>query len=250
VSAPDQDLAAIMRDALATQASSPVPAAPPARTSSAKLNLATTIQSALTQQSGMRNPPAPVGARTRVIALGLFTVVTLGAAMALYFGGRSDTTPVRPAASAPAPALDRQQRAALDEILKSLHPLQSASSPSTSQSVYASRVTIAKSEADRLMGSIAPGSQQEVREIIDVHLLTVAAWNARTLDQRDTWEAVGQDAAVGLCPSVKRVVDFAGQPQGVSHAQARGTAVASAIPLLWECSAEKIAALERRLAAP
>ena len=39
-------------------------------------------------------------------------------------------------------------------------------------------------------------------------------------------------------------MDSAETLANASRAQARGVAVAAAIPLLWECAAEKIAALE------
>jgi hypothetical protein len=88
-----------------------------------------------------------------------------------------------------------------------------------------------------------------VREVLAIHMLAVAAWKARTLDQRDAWEAVGQDAAIDLCPSVKRVVEFSVQKENATP-QSRGAAVASAIPLLWECAGAKLAAIDRGAAAP
>jgi len=112
--------------------------------------------------------------------------------------------------------------------------------------VYSSRVIFARTDVDRFMASTAPGPvRAQLREVLDVHLLAVAAWRARTLDQKDVWEAVGQDPAIDLCPSVKRIVDFATQPENVSRAQSRGVAVASAIPLLWECAAQKLAVLDQ-----
>jgi hypothetical protein len=149
-------------------------------------------------------------------------------------------------ASAPTPPPAQQHRAALDEIVSSLRQLQSASTPTAPMSVYASRVGFAKADVDRFIGATAPGPERTaVREVLEIHMLAAAAWKARALDQKENWEAVGQDPAIDLCPSVKRVVDFATQPPDVSRAQARGAAVASAIPLLWECAAARIAALDR-----
>ena len=51
-----------------------------------------------------------------------------------------------------------------------------------------------------------------------------------------------------LCPPLRLVADFTAQPESVSRAQARGAAVAGALPLLWECANERIAALEQTLA--
>ena len=162
--------------------------------------------------------------------------------------------PETPAASAPAPPpppLDEQQRAALGEIVKSLNKLQAGSALSTGLSVYGSRVAFAKSDVERFLESTAPGpARTGVREVLDIHLLAAAAWRARSLDEKDVWEAVGQEPAIDLCPSVRRVVDFAVQPAGVSRAQARGVALASSVPLLWECAAQKLAALEPTPPAP
>src|SRR6266850_401040 len=179
-----------------------VPAAP-RTTSPAKLNLDTTIKTALTQQSTLKRKAAAGRTsrpRTRVVWLVLFAVVAFGAAAVMYFAGAPDTPAPAAVVNAPPPPLEQQQRAALDEIMS-------------------------------------------------VHVLAAAAWTARALDQKDRWEAIGQDPAIDLCPSVKRVVDFATQPQNASRAQARGVAVASSIPLLWECAAAKIAGLDRAPAA-
>jgi hypothetical protein len=110
-------------------------------------------------------------------------------------------------------------------------------------------VIVTKSELDRFMAATAAGPlQNDVRDVFDIHQLAADAWKARTLGHKELWEAVGNDPTIELCPSVKRVVDFPAQPSNVSRAEARGAAVASVIPVLWECAADKIAALERRLA--
>ena len=231
--------------------SAPRPAVmPPGRTSPAKLNLDTTIRTAITQQAALTTAAARRRAapRTRVVWLVLFAVLGLGVAATIYVVGNADAPPATTAApaSAPAPPVDTQQRAALGEILESLRQLQTASSPNTSLSVYSSRVAFAKSDVDRFIGSTAAGAARTgVREVMDIHLLAAAAWRARTLGQRDLYEAVGQDPAVDLCPSVKRVLDFAAPPENGTRAQGRGMTVASSVPLLWECAGQKLAALEQ-----
>jgi len=239
----------LMREILAAQ---PAPAAPRAA-SPAKLNLDPTIKTALTQHSALKKKAAAARTsrpRTRVVWLVLFAVVAFGAAAVMYFAGEPDAPAPVVIASAPPPPLDQQQRAALAEIMSSLRTLQEASTPGATLSVYASRVGFAKADVDRFIGRTAPGPERvQVREVMDVHLLAAAAWTARTLDQKDKWEAIGQDPAIDLCPSVKRVVDFATPPRDVSRAQARGVAVASAIPLLWECAAARIAGIDRAPAA-
>jgi len=252
---PSGDLERVMREALASSEAAPVPPRAPAspaapeRTSPGKLNLDSTIRTALSQQSALTAAAAarPAPPRTRLAWLIVLALVVCGASAALYFGLRGETaTPAVGEAPPPAPTLDERQRAALDEILASLRQLQSASSPGTSLSVYSSRVIFAKSDVARFMASTAPGPvRARVREVLDIHLLAAAAWRARSLDQRETWEAVGQDPAIDLCPSVKRVVDFSVQPSDAERARARGVAVASSIPLLWECAAQKLAALDQ-----
>ncbi len=227
-------------------------AAPVGRSGPGKLNLDSTIRSALTPQAELA-AAAPRRARSRGLGvwLALAAVAALAVAAGVYFASGPEAPPVTPDAVAPAPPLDQQQRAALDEIMKSLRQLQAASSPTTTYSVYSSRVLFARSDLERFMSSTAPGpTRAQVREVLDVHLLASAAWRARTLEQKEAWEAVGRDPAIDLCPSVRRVVDFAVQPENVSRAQARGLAVAQAIPLLWECAAAKITALDQPHAEP
>ena len=262
---PSADLEAALRAAVEAEetASAPPPAPTPARPnapaagpspdvprwSPPKLNLDTTIRTALSEQASLTTakPPAPTSG-ARMVWLFLFAIVGLGASAAIYFAGTAETPPpeTTAAATAPAPPSDVQQRAALSEALKSLRTLQAASSPGTSMSVYSSRVAFAKSDVERFLVSMAPGrARTGVREVLDVHLLAAAAWKARALEQKDLYEAVSQDPALDLCPSVKGVVDFARQPENFTRAQARGVALASSIPLLWECAAQKLAVLEQ-----
>jgi hypothetical protein len=254
------DLDAVMREALAAESRpAPAPAAraappTPRPTAPARLNLDTTIRTALDAQAALAIKRRPLGGkpRTRVAWLVLFAILAAGVVSTIYFAGRLDAPPEAPAVASapPPPPLDQQQRAAHDEIMKSLRTLQAASTPNASFSLYSSRVTFAKADVERFIGSTAPGpGRAAVREVLDIHMLAVAAWKARTLDQRDGWEAVGQDAAIELCPSVKRVVDFSVQKENATP-QSRGAAVASAIPLLWECAGAKLAAIDRGAAAP
>ena len=201
-------------------------------------------------------PPAAKPAprpRGRLVWLVLFAIVALGAAAGVYLVADLEKVPVATVASTtappPPPSVDQSQRAALEEALRALRQLQAASTPSMTQSVYSSRVVFAKTDVERALAAAGPGSGRTgLREALDIHLMTAAAWKARTLDQKDALDAVGQDAAIELCPSARRVVDFAVQPANLSRGVARGYAVASAIPLFWECAGEKLAAVERDLA--
>jgi hypothetical protein len=222
-----------------------------------KPNVETTSPTAPSQPATL---VGPARRRTRVVWLVLFALVGVGAAVTVYFAGIPDEPApfsiVRPPAPSPVvrppapPPGDQQQRAALEEIMKSLRQLQAASSLNTPLSEYSSRVGTAGTDLERLIGATAPGpARVTVREVLDIHVLAAAAWKARTVDQKESWEAVGQDPAIDLCPSVKRAADFTLRSQDASRAQARGAAVASAIPLLWECAAAKIAAIDQVRAA-
>jgi hypothetical protein len=253
--------AAVEADAAAPApaAPSPVPALPPSpvrQFAPAKLDPDTTTRTALAQPTALNRQTPIAGARpaprTRVAWLILFAIVAFGAAGALYFAGVPEGAGPIPAlvASAPPPPLDQRQRVPLDEIVGSLRQLQVASSPTASLSMYSSRVSSARADVERFIGSTAAGSERtQVRDIMDVHLLAAAAWKARTVDQKDSWEALGLDPRIEICQSVKRAVELAPPPPNVSRAQARGEAVASAIPLLWECAAAKLAVLDHPPAA-
>ena len=95
------------------------------------------------------------------------------------------------------------------------------------------------------MTSASEPARTQVREVLDVHRLAVGAWQARTVNDKDEWERVGQDPDIDLCAPVKRAADAASGARSASRAQARGAAVAASLPQLWACAAEKVAALDR-----
>ena len=176
----------------------------------------------------------------------LVVLVTVGASTGIYVMTGPDTPPVTPAASVPPPRPPEQQRRAeFDEVMKSLRQLQRVSSLGTDPAVYSSRVIFAKVDVERFMAETPPEpSRSGVREVLDVHVLAAAALKAREIRRKDAWEGLGREPAIDLCPAVRSAVDSAETLANASRAQARGVAVAAAIPLLWECAAEKIAALE------
>ena len=260
---PSQELEALVREALAAEETPPAPPAPvtpsaPAeplargRVAPQRLNLDTTIRSALQHQAELTLPPprARRGSRGRLVWLALFMIVGLGAAGVIFVAGGPDgPLPLGRTSSAPAPRTNDPQRAALESIAKSLRELHAVATSTTSVSVYSTRVTGVKTEAERYLATSAPGATRtRVREALDMHLLAVSAWRAKSLDQKEAWEAVGLDPSIDLCPPLRLVADFTAQPESVSRAQGRGAAVAGALPLLWECANERIAALEQTLA--
>jgi hypothetical protein len=282
---PSIELEAAMQEALAAEESAPTPAAPPASTPApspaappaptapvaspapapgapvapgprsrptpARLDLDTTIRSALKQQADL-TLPAPAaprrGSRGRAVWLVLFMLAGLGAAGVIYVAGGPEGLGSQLGGSAPARPID-PQRAALEGIVKSLRDLHAVATSTTSVSVYSTRVTAIKAEAERFVASSPVGpNRTRVREALDIHLLAASAWRAKSLDQKDAWESVGLDATIDLCPQLRAVADFAPPRENASRAQTRGAAVASALPLVWECANERIAALEQVLA--
>jgi hypothetical protein len=150
------------------------------------------------------------------------------------------------AAPSPAPpAAPPAPRPPLAEIAHALRELQTGITPSVSLNDYAARVAATRVDVERLLASASEPARAQVHEVLDVHRLAVAAWRARIVDDRDEWARVGRDPAVELCPSVKRAADAAGPSAAAARARARGAAVAASLTPLWECAAEKLAALDR-----
>jgi hypothetical protein len=247
---PSPDLEAALRAAIAADE----PAAPPRpapRPAVERTELGNTVRDALAAQRALRvEPPAPrPGVRGFWIVVILLSTVALGLAAWIGLGGLEIPAPGTPApsaattAAASTPAIGA--RAATTEVVQGLRQLQSASNPNTGFNVYANRVLFVKADLDRFLKSEAGAEVKgQAREIVELHVLAAAAWRARDLDRKETWEALGQDPAIDLCPSVKRVVDFADSRGDQSRAQARGVALGGAIPLLWECAAGRLTKLE------
>jgi|KBSSwiStaDraftv2_1062776.scaffolds.fasta_scaffold98835_2 hypothetical protein len=201
--------------------------------------------------------PVRRASRGRAVWLVLLLVVALGAGAAAYLSGvplpgiseQRAVAPHAPAVASPAvtppPPPPPPPRAALDDIVKTLRQLQADTTPSIALNDYASRVAVTQLSVERLVASAPEPVRARTREVLDVHRLAVGAWRARTVDDKDEWERVGQDPAIDLCPSVKRAADAVSPPSGASRARARGAAVGASLLPLWECAAEKVAALER-----
>jgi hypothetical protein len=216
-------------------------------------------------------PPAPRRAsRGRAVWLVLVLAVALGGATTVYVTGvpielrgalRSlpGVAAERPVASRapaaapssppplPPPVVSPQarQRAALDEIVTAFRRLQAQTTPSVSLDDYATHVAATGTNVERLVIEAPEPAQAPAREILDLYRLAGAAWRARTLDDRQEWERVGRDPAIELCPAVKRAADAASSGPAAARPRARGVAVGAALLPLWECAAERTAALGR-----
>ena len=200
--------------------------------------------------------PARPGSRGRAVWLVLLLVLALGAAAAAYVNGiPAELTTVlgehvpwlESPAAAPPPIVspEARRRVALDEIVTALRRLQAEATPGAPLNDYASRVAVARLNVERLVVEAPERVRGPAREVLDLHRLAVGAWRARTIDDRDEWVRLGQDPAIDLCPPVKRAADAAAPPASASRARARGVAVGAALQPLWECAAERVAALER-----
>jgi hypothetical protein len=207
-------------------------------------------------------PPTRGASRGGLVWLVLFVVVGLGAA-GVYVTGTETLTSfgtdaltslgappprvapppssVTPTTTPPMPPLPP-----LAEIAHALRELQVASTATASLDDYAARVAATRADVERLLPSAPEPVRAQAQDVLDMHRLAVAAWRARTVDDREELVRVGRDPAVELCPSVKRAADAAGAPTPPARARARGAAVAASLAPLWECAAEKLALLGPR----
>jgi hypothetical protein len=70
-------------------------------------------------------------------------------------------------------------------------------------------------------------------------------WSARLEDRPDALARLERSEPLRTCPAVARVLEFSERAPGAGSA--RSHVLGSAIPLLWQCSGERLAALEQRL---
>ena len=267
---PTQDLEALMREALAAEEAAANAAAPPARPAAppagagpgsrprsavTRLDLDLTIRQALDRQRADAAGPREVDeaplTRRRWLALVAVAVVGVASSAAYwYFTESSDEDDAPGTPDAPsAPRLPSEQRAALEEVVKSLRQLQASTPPDSTQSGYASRVLITKGDVEKFVQSTAPAAARTTaRELMDLHLLASSTLRARSLDRKDVFEVLARDPTLSLCPEVKGVLDRASQTGSLSPEDARAAAVSAAVPKLMECARVRLATLERALA--
>jgi hypothetical protein len=194
----------------------------------------------------------PHARTTTVVVLAIALVILAAGFGAWQYGKRltSSPTPIAPngAPSSARPPLGDPERAAVTGALTALRELQAVSRVEIPSRIYLSRVAFTKTDIERnLAGVTDPDLRTALTEALALHLLAADAWKAKTLNERGKWEAVGGDAGVEPCPAAKRVVAVADEPPGMSRAQWRGVALAAAIPLLWDCAANRLAELDRAL---
>jgi len=236
-----QAIAASAAELEPRKAPSPKRAAGPARTA----NVAETVRAALREQERLRGDLTKAAAidrpTSRSMWLGLVAlVVVAGGGAALYVANAPEPESPVAATSSPSPDV----AGTFGNAVRALRRVQATSGPTTSLPSYEAHVGAAQTVVGRYLdGDAPPDVKRNVRAILDLHLLAVAAWRLRALDTPLAWEPVSRSAALDLCTPVKSIASIA-EGAGSNTAQARGRAVARAIPLLWECTATRLAQLD------
>jgi hypothetical protein len=217
-------------------------------------NVQETVRAALREQQRLRGDLARNAAGERPgsfrIWLGLVVVVLLaGAGGAVYVTNAPEPEAYVAMSSTAAPSTTPEQNLAgtYGNSVRALRRLAALSVRSISLSSYEAQVAGAQAIVGRYMEGDAPADvKRNVRAILDLHLLAVAAWRLRAVDTPQAWEPVSRSPALELCAPVRNAADIAERP-GQNDAQARGHAIALAIPLLWECASTRLALLDATL---
>ena len=250
--APSPELEAVLRQAVTASAAgletkkpaSPKRAPGPPPTS----NVRATMTAALREQERLRvdltKGPRSRRARSRRGWLGLAALVLVGAgAGAVVYVGSApeEEAPVAATSGATAP---QNVAGTFGNAVRVLRQVQALSGPASTLPAYEAQVGVVQAIVGRYLdGDAPPDVKGNVRAILDLHLLAVAAWRVRAIDTSQAWEPVSRSPALDLCAPVRNVAYIA-ERAGQNNAQARGRAIAGAIPLLWECTSARLAQLD------
>jgi hypothetical protein len=254
--APSKELEAAMRAALQAE-TAPAPAQRPSgrgRLAPAKLDLESTVRAALKQQQLMRQGGVPTETlhkrptnATAWIVIALLSLAA-GAGGVWYIAMQPENEPeIAMPAGTPipggGPAAPSRPAGSLQDAVEALRSLQNVSGPSISLPTYQAKLVNTQATVGTYLDSDAPTDmKRNVREILDLHLLAGAAWQARALDTAESWNSISRSPSLRLCTAVQQAADAA-ERSGQNNAQARGRAVAAAIPELWQCAATRLAQL-------
>jgi hypothetical protein len=194
----------------------------------------------------------PPARRRRLSVAGAVVVAAaLGAVVAAWYAAQSRPEHAIVASTARQPSglpVTMTDRAAIGQTVAVLHDLHTVSRVDVPYRVYFNRVSFAKADVQRYTQGLEDAEVRDgLRSALALHVLAAEAWRAKTLNERDKWEAVGNDPAIDLCPPAQRLLSVSDEAPNVTRAQWRGIAVAAAIPLLWDCAADRVADIEQSL---
>ena len=182
-----------------------------------------------------------------VISLLLLAAVGVGYGLSVL-GQRPAEVTATPSRAVPRLRVAENERASVTQALSALRDLQSVSRAEIPYRQYFSRVSFAKGDVATALASVKDLElKSALGEALTIHVYAAAAWQAKTLNEREKWEAIGDDPAAEICPGTKRLLTVSEEPANMSRAQWRGIAIAAGLPLLWDCAAERLADIERGL---
>lgn len=193
-------------------------------------------------------PPRPTLTLGRVIAIVAVLLVVGAGWYTIQARARRQAEEATAAARASARRIAEADRAPVSDVITILKDLQSVSRVDVPYRVYFNRVSFAKTDIDRHLAAVKDAELKgALVTTLGMHLLAANAWKAKTLNERDKWEAVGDDPVAELCAGTRRVLGISDEPPGLSRSAWRGMAIAAAIPLLWDCASDRVAEVERSL---
>lgn len=196
---------------------------------------------------------APARRRGRTIAI--LAGVAVGV-IALGAGAWLARRPRPPIARADAPVARQAprlrapegDRAGVTQAVTALRDLQAMSKPDVQFRMYFNRVAFVKADVERSLQTAKDSDvKTSLRDVMALHTLAAAAWRAKTLNEPAKWEALADEPAIELCPAVKRMVLVDDPPPNMTRPQWRGIALASGVPVLWDCASERLTDVERAL---
>lgn len=141
-----------------------------------------------------------------------------------------------------------EERTSVAEALTALRSLQELSRVETNYRTYFNRVAFVKTDVERALQAVKDTpTRTAVTEALSLHILAASAWRAKTLNERERWETIGEDPLAEACAGTKRLLTVSEDAANMSRAHWRGLTLAAGVPLLWDCAGERLAALERGL---
>ena len=135
----------------------------------------------------------------------------------------------------------------LNDALRVLKGLQSATSAGVNYRDYAPRVTDAKIQVDQILGEAPDGPlKTALAEALGFYVYASNAWNAGIA--RSNYEAVALNPLFEKCEPLKRKIESLDSRSWVPGATGRGIAIAiSGVEPLFNCANERVIAAERLL---